>query len=91
MSAEEFRKYRLEIFRKDKIKFVKMLLSPIIFGAIILLIVHSGNDPNSDNYQEGLEKTVAIMISIPIVIVSTYFIYLFITTASDQKYFDSDD
>jgi curved DNA-binding protein CbpA len=88
MSAEEFREYRLNGFKKDKIKLMKMILSLIGLDLFIYYFLWKGNIPGTAGYKENLPNDFLAISAIPLGIITTYLTYTFFKLTSHQKYFN---
>ena len=91
MSAEEFKKFRLKEFKKERARFIKMIISAFVFVVLIVFLIWSINDPESRDYNPVAVQEAIITLIFPFIGITVYFTIMFIHIWKNQKIFEKDE
>ena len=86
MSAQQFRAHNIKRFRKEKLRLVKMSVSPILMYLLILWVIFTNGNPTLEEEKELLQE-VTFLILFPILMMEGVIGYAFYTVFRDEKKF----
>ena len=88
MKAEEFKRYKMKAFKKDKERLLKMIIALLCLPVIIAFIIWFNNDPTKNGYNPNLHIAAYTVLMIPVSIISIILSLIFFRMTSDQKQFN---